>query len=114
MLSKEEEKFIRYWEIQRKKKKQFLRKLSIGMPLGVIIVVALVVNFLSGWYDKADVVLHQNASVIIVVLIAAVGIVVFITIFSARHKWDQNELHYQELIEKMDRADAAGNEKTKS
>lgn len=114
MLSKEEEKFLRYWEIQRKKKKQFLRKLSIGMPLGVIIVVALVVNFLSGWYDKADVMLRQNASVIIVVLIAALGIVVFITIFSARHKWDQNELHYQELMEKRDREDAAGTEKTAS
>ena len=35
---------------------------------------------------------------IIVVLIAGLAIVVFITLFSAHHKWDQNELHYQELM----------------
>ena len=114
MLSKNDEDFIKYWEIQRKKKSQFLRKLSIGLPLGVIIVVALVVNFLSGWYDKADMMLRQNSSVIIVVLIAALGIVVFITVFSARHKWDQNELHNQELMAKRERDDAAVNEETTS
>ena len=114
MLSKNDEDFIKYWEIQRKKKSQFLRKLSIGLPLGVIIVVALVVNFLSCWYDKADMMLRQNSSVIIVVLIAALGIVVFITVFSARHKWDQNELHYQELMAKRERDDAAVNEETTS
>ena len=107
MLTTDEEKFMKYWEIQRQKKKQFLSKTSIGLPLGVIIVVALVVNFLSGWYDKADMMLRQNASVIIVVLVAAIGIVVFITIFSARHRWDQNELHYQELLGKKDQLNAA-------
>ena len=42
--------------------------------------------------------LHADSSVIIVVLIAIVAIVVFITIFSARHKWDMNEQHYHELM----------------
>ena len=114
MLTKNDEDFIRYWEVQRQKKTQFLRKMSIGLPLGVIIVVALMVNFLSGWYEKADMLIRQNASVIIVVLIAAIGIVVFITVFSARHKWDQNELHYQELLAKKDKLDAAGKEETRS
>jgi ATP/ADP translocase len=101
-LSKKEEDFIRYWSDQRLRKKQFLGKLSIGLPLGVLLVAALMINFLSGWYKKADMELHSDSSVIIVVLIAAIAIVVFITIFSARHKWDQNELLYQELLKKKE------------
>lgn len=93
-----------YWSVQRLKKKQFLSKLSIGLPLAVIIAVALIVNFLSGWYEKADMILRGQSSVIIVVLIAAIGIVVFITIFSARLKWEQNEQYYAELSHKKDQS----------
>src|SRR3954467_3625565 len=96
-LAKEEEDFISYWSVQRLKKTQYLRKLSLGLPLAVLIVSALMVNFLSGWYHEADKIIRSNSSVIIVVLIAIIAIVIFITIFSARHKWDLNELRYQEL-----------------
>ena len=58
------------------------------------------VSLLTGWYQRADMVLHEYSSLIIVILLAGLGIVVFITIFSAQHKWDQNELHYQELLRK--------------
>lgn len=105
MLTKHEEDFIKYWSSQRQRKKQFLRKLSIGLPLAVMIVAALIINFLSGWYEEADKDIKSNSSVIIVVLIAAIAIVIFITIFSARHKWDQNEQHYQELLNRK-QADA--------
>jgi amino acid transporter len=107
MLTPQEEDFIRYWSDQRLRKKQFLRKFSIGMPLGVLIAVALLINFLSGWYKKADMVLHSDTSVIFVVLIAMIGIVVFITIFSAHHKWDQNELYYNELLYKKEQESAS-------
>jgi hypothetical protein len=49
--------------------------------------------------------------VIIVVLVAAIGIVVFITLFSVRHKWEQNELLYHELLRKKEPSDAAGSSK---
>ena len=100
MLTQEDEKFLRYWSDQRLRKKQFLGKTSIGLPLGVFIVLATMVSLFSGWYQKADMVLHEYSSLIIIVLIAGLGIVIFITIFSAQHKWDQNELHYQELLKK--------------
>ena len=100
MLTPEEEKFFLYWQDQRKKKKQFLRKLSIGMPLGVLIAAALLLNLFSGWYKKATMVLNSDPSLIIVILIALIGIVIFITIFSAYHRWDRNESLYQELVKK--------------
>ena len=70
--------------------------------MGVFIVLALMVNFLSGWYKKADMEIHADGSVIIVVLVAAVAIVVFIVIFSARLKWEQNEQYYEELLARKD------------
>jgi len=102
MLNKQDEDFLSYWSVQRQRKKQFLRKLSIGLPLAVLIVSAVMINFLSGWYAEADRIIRSNASVIIVVLIAVIAIVVFITVFSARHKWDQNEQHYHELLKRKE------------
>ncbi|MFL5738994.1 MAG: hypothetical protein ACJ75B_02150 [Flavisolibacter sp.] len=106
MLTKKEEDFIRYWSHQRTNRKKFLRKLSIGLPLAVTLVVALMINFLSGWYKRADMELHSDSSVIIVVLIASLAIVVFIVLFSARYQWEQNELHYHELLHKKEAGDA--------
>lgn len=100
MLTQEDENFLRYWADQRLRKKQFLSKTSIGLPMGVFVVLAIFVSVFTGWYQKADMVLHEYSSLIIVILVAGLGIVVFFTIFSAQHKWDQNELHYQELLKK--------------
>ena len=105
MLTKREEDFIRYWGAQRLRRKQFFRNYSVGLPLAVFLVLALFINFLSGWYQKADMVLRANSSLIIVVLVAALGIVVFITWFAMSHKWDQNELYYQELLRKKEAED---------
>jgi hypothetical protein len=107
MLTQEDENFIRYWSEQRQRKKQFLRKISIGSPLGVFMVLAIMISLFAGWYQKADMVLHEYSSLIIVILIAGFGIVAFITIFSAQHKWDQNELHYQELLRKKETENSA-------
>ena len=101
MLTQEEQNFIRYWEQQRLRKKQFLRKFSIGLPLGVLIALGLFINILSGWYKKADMELRSNSSLIITIVIAVIGIVLFITLFSSHHKWDQNEQHYKELLNKI-------------
>ncbi|HEU0110814.1 MAG TPA: hypothetical protein VFQ73_08060 [Flavisolibacter sp.] len=99
-MTQEEEKFFTYWADQRLRKKQFLRKFSIGLPLGVLLAVALMVNLLSGWYKKATMALHRESSLMLVILFALVLIVVFITIFSAHHRWDRNESMYQDLLKK--------------
>lgn len=105
MLTKEEEAFVRYWADQRMRKKQFLKKFSIGLPLAVLLAAAVMVNMLSGWYEKANMELKKHSSVIVVVLVAIIAIVVFIVIFASRHQWDQNELHYQELMNKKNKTD---------
>ena len=99
MLKKEEEDFIRYWSEVRQNKKKFLRKASIGLPLGVLVALGLAGSLIAAMYHrKANPIIHDYTALIITVMIAGVAIAFFITLFAAHHKWDQNELYYHELM----------------
>jgi membrane protein YdbS with pleckstrin-like domain len=103
MLTKEETDFIEYWEQNRLKKKKVLRQLYVGLPLSVLMVIAIFVNFFSGWYKRAEMVMkREQSSLILVLLLASVLIVIFVVIFSARHRWDINEQRFKELVYKRD------------
>jgi len=104
MLTEDEKKFIEYWEIHRFRRKKVLKQIGIGLPLAVVIVAAIFINFFSGWYKRADMLLRANSSLIIVVLVAIVLIVGFITVFSAKHQWDMNEQRYREFLSKRDQS----------
>jgi uncharacterized membrane protein len=100
MLTAEEEKFLAYWQEQRQNKKGFLKKFSVGLPVLALIAVAFFINFLSGWFGRADKELRRHSSLIIVILIAVVAIVIFVTLFSLHHKWDRAEADYQSLLKR--------------
>ena len=102
MLTEEEKTFIEYWENNRLRRKKFIWQLSLGLPLGIGFVVLIFVNFFSGWYKRAGMEWNADPSLFPVLLVAAVLIIVFIAVFSARHKWDMNEQRYKELISKKD------------
>ncbi len=97
MYSKEEEEFIKYWEANRKKKKRLFRQVLVGLPAGLILMIAILVNFMSGWYKRATMVANADPSFFIILLIAGIIIVAFAGIFSSYHKWDINENRYKEL-----------------
>lgn len=105
-LSKEEKDFLAYWEANRENKKKFLRQFSIGLPLSAVMALALFVNVFSGWNRRAEMVIRGDTSAMYTVLVAIVGIAVFMTIFASRHKWDMNEQRYQELKQKQATGDA--------
>jgi membrane protein YdbS with pleckstrin-like domain len=99
MLNEEENIFVNYWEQNRDKKKKILRQIYAGLPLAVMLIIAIFVNFFSGWYKRADMLLHnEEKSLILVLFVAALLILAFIVIFSARHRWDMNEQRYRELL----------------
>lgn len=103
MLTKEDENFIAYWADQRLRKKQFMRKASLGMPLAMLIFFGLTVSLVAAWFSrKGNPVLQDHSSLVITVLLAGLGIVFFIGYFTAQHKWDLNELHYHELLMKKE------------
>jgi membrane protein YdbS with pleckstrin-like domain len=103
MLTKEENGFISYWEDNRLRKKKVWRQLFLGLPLGVVLVIAIAANLFSGWDKRADQELKkEDPSLILVLLAAALLIVVFIVVFSVRHRWDLNEQRYRELLLRRD------------
>jgi sterol desaturase/sphingolipid hydroxylase (fatty acid hydroxylase superfamily) len=109
MLTPEETTFIEFWKVRREQKKKSLRQFTIGLPLGVLILAALFVNVVSGWHKQAAMAMQNNSSLIMVILVATVAIVIFMTVFSQKHEWDQHEQRYQELLQKQNKQDSAAN-----
>lgn len=104
MITDQENAFVEYWEANRLRKKKVFRQLYLGLPLASLLIIAIFVNFISGWYKWADMALHrEGSSLILVLMVAAILIVVFVVVFSVRHKWDQNEQHYQELLHRKNK-----------
>jgi len=102
MLTKDEKLFIAYWKENRLSRKRSFRQLAVGLPLAMAMIIAIFVNFFSGWYKRADMIKNTDPSLVLILLIAAMGIAVFVTIFSVRHKWDINEQRYRELLARED------------
>jgi len=97
MLTKQEQDFIDYWEKNRERRKKVFKQLSIGLPLGTLIVAMILITSLSGWYRRAMMEINVNSSMVIVLLVASLLIVAFIVVFSVRHRWEMDEQKYQEL-----------------
>jgi len=102
MLTKEEESFIAYWEQNRDKSKKIFNGLAYGLPLGLLITLAIVLNVAAGWYKRATMVFNTDSSLILVLLIAIILIIVFIAVYSVKHRWDLNEQRYRELLARKD------------
>jgi hypothetical protein len=97
MLSKEEMDFLEYWKRNRVKQKKIFRQFLLGIPVALLFVVPIAINFSSGWYKRARMVANTsdfNPAVLLVALLLITG---FIAIFSRSFRWDRNEQRYQEL-----------------
>jgi hypothetical protein len=103
MLSKEEDKFIVYWEKNRLRRKKTMRQFLLGIPAGLLIVVPIVINFGSGWYRRANMEANSDDSSPMVIFVALLLIVGFTAIFWQKHQWDQFEQRYRELLARRDR-----------
>jgi nitrate reductase gamma subunit len=104
LLTPDEEKFIAYWEMNRFKKRKITKQLSIGLPVGVLLVIGIFASIFARWDKHAEMQMREELqytpgpTLILVFIIAALLIVVFFVIFSARHHWDLNEQRYKELL----------------
>ena len=87
-----------YWENNREKQRKTYRQFLLGIPIALLFVLPIAVNFFAGWYKRADMVRggqEFNPGVLLAALLIITG---FIAIFSRRFRWDQNEQHYKETV----------------
>ena len=102
MLTKEEIDFIDYWERNRDRRKKVFYQFLLGIPVGLLFAVPIFINFGSGWYRRAMMVLNSGG---LALLLALVLIVIFVAIFSQQHKWDQLDQRYRELLARRSESD---------
>jgi hypothetical protein len=116
MLTKREKDFIVYWEHNRKRQKKLFRQFLVGIPLGLLFAIPILINFVSGWHKRADMLVSNpydfNPLLLIIALLLIVG---FVAIFSKHHQWEMREQRYQELIAKqsVDQKDIVNNNEEK-
>jgi hypothetical protein len=103
MLTPQEKEFIEFWEANRIRRKKVVRQLLVGIPIGLAFVIPITINFFSGWYKRAAMEANSPDFNPLVLLVALLLIVGFTAIFWQRHKWDQYEQHYRELLARQDR-----------
>ena len=104
-LSEREIEFMAYWEQHRLKEKKVLNQLLVGLPLGVLFGVPVLLNLFLGWYKRAGMVANTQVNPIILIT-AIVLIIVFVAIFSRKHKWEMREQYYKELKAKKDTSES--------
>ncbi len=105
MLSEEEEAFIIYWKANREKQKRTFRQFLLGIPLALLFVIPIWINFFSGWYKRAAMIRNTGDFNPGVLLLALLLIVVFIAIFSRKFRWEQSEQRYIELLARKKKQD---------
>ena len=108
VLTPEEEKFVEYWEHNRLNKRKITKQLSIGLPIGVLLVIGIFASVFIRWDKHAEVQMREEMqysarpTLILVFIIAALLIVSFFVVFSGRHNWDLNEQRYKELKARLE------------
>ena len=103
MLNEEEEAFIKYWKANREKQKRGFRQFLLGIPIALLFVVPIALNFFSGWYKRAAMISGTSDFNPGILLLALLLILVFIAVFSRKFKWDQYEQRYTELLARKER-----------
>lgn len=100
MITDADKKFMAYWVQQRNKQKRLVVQLFIGLPIGLIFATPVLVNYLSGWYKRANMI--GNSQVNPIILIGAMlSIATFVAIFYKKHQWNMHEQRYKTLQHKI-------------
>jgi hypothetical protein len=106
MLTQEEKEFIDYWQRNRDKQKRTFKQFLIGIPVGLLFAVPICINFFSGWYKRAAMMVSTPDFNPLVLIVAMIVIIAFVAVFSKQHQWDIHEQQYRELLSKQSKETA--------
>ena len=103
MITEKEEEFLQYWEENREIENTFARKFLGGLPMAllfslpIILFIAVIKIFFPDWYMKIS---GIATGMLLPVVLAIFGVVVFFAYFRMQYKWENNEQLYKELRSK--------------
>ena len=106
MLSEKEETFIKYWSENRLEQKKSFRQFIKGMSLGITIGIGIIITISVGWYQRAN--MEANSSLnpfvlLFIILIISVGM----AFLYKNHQWEMKEQQYLEFLAKKKKAEIA-------
>lgn len=107
MITNEEEKFLVYWGKNRIREKSLYKQLAYGSPVGMLFGIGIILNFITGWYTRANMVANSQSTPL-VLLFAVALIAIFCGIFFKRHQWEMNEQRFIELSLEKERDKSSG------
>jgi hypothetical protein len=97
MLNEREKKFMAYWEANRDKEGSLKHQLLTGLPLGAIYGLATPILVFSGIFKLP----RANFGFFVTMLVATFFIIVFISLFNKKFKYERNNDAYKELAAKL-------------
>jgi uncharacterized membrane protein YbjE (DUF340 family) len=107
MLTEKEKEFINWWELHGQHQKKSIRQwitaspMAIGTSVSIILLVVISRQF--GWFRRANTNLNSEASsVVLIIILALIGFILFSSYFTSKHRRDINEQYYRELIARRD------------
>lgn len=96
-MTDDELRFIEYWEKNRVRQGRWQYQLISGLPWGLLMFgVPIILNLLVGrsWYKNLP---YISAGDVDFILLAAMIIILFYSVFRKRFLWERQEQQYQEL-----------------
>jgi divalent metal cation (Fe/Co/Zn/Cd) transporter len=103
MLTPEEEKFLVYWSDKRNRVKSGFKQYRTGLSIGMVLGIGIIISLLSGWYSRANMVANSQSTPL-VLLLGIVIISVFCSYFYKQFRREADEQRYKELMVKKEKA----------
>ena len=95
MISKEDEDFIRWWELNRENERKWERSIRKGIGMGLMLSFPIVLAVLfRGWYKRMPFV---SGTQFFFILIACLLISVFYARMKGYMQWETNESRYKQI-----------------
>lgn len=98
-MTTDQERFVRYWAENREKEKRSLRPLLLGLSAGFAIGVGVLILLETGWFERAQMVANSRLSSVVLIM-AFMGIALFMAFLYRRFRWEMKEQEYLELSAK--------------